>query len=73
VVRELEVRHMVIPYWVMKNELVVTLPPIITNLIFFVDNERFNIGHFETGCGAEPSLSSTLANNVNTPTFKWSN
>ena len=50
---------MVEPYRIMKNELVVTSPPAISDAILVVDNERVDVEHFESGSCRQASLAGT--------------
>jgi hypothetical protein len=57
--RKVDVWHVVIPNWIVKNKLMVSLAPIITDSLISINYESVYTKHFEASCGCESSLAST--------------
>jgi hypothetical protein len=57
--REVDVWHVVIPNWIMKDKLMVALAPIITNSLISINDESVYSEHFKASCGRETSLAGT--------------
>ena len=50
---------MVVPDRVVKHELVVPAAPVVSDLVFVVDDQGVDIEHFQTGSGSQTSLAGT--------------
>jgi len=47
----------VIPYWIVENELSITLAPVVPDPVVGVDDQRRHVEHLQTGCDGESALS----------------
>jgi hypothetical protein len=56
---EIDIWQMVVPNWIMQNELVVSLSPIISHSLVTVDDEGIDSEHFQSSSWCEASLTST--------------
>ena len=45
---EIDVWHVIVPYRIVKNKLVVTQSPVVAYSFFAVDDERVNAEHLES-------------------------
>jgi hypothetical protein len=55
---EVDVWHVVVPNWIVKNKLMVSLAPIITDSLVSINDESVYAEHFKASCGCETSLAS---------------
>jgi len=62
--REVDVWHVVIPNWIVKNELMVSLAPIITDSLISINDESVYPEHFQASCGCETSLAGTWHSDI---------
>jgi hypothetical protein len=56
--RKVDVWQMVVPYWIMKNELMVPLSPVVSYTLVAVYDECVNSEHLQTSSRCETSLTS---------------
>lgn len=56
---ERDVGHVVVPDWVVQDELMVSSSPVVADAIFTIDHQRVHVEHFEAGGGSETSLAGT--------------
>jgi hypothetical protein len=56
---ERHIWEMIEPNGIVKNELMVSHPPVVSNSVFSVDYQRLDAQHLESRCSGEASLPST--------------
>lgn len=59
--REIHVWHMIIPYWIVQNQLVISIAPIVADARVPINNEGIDSKHLETCCNGETALAGTCA------------
>jgi hypothetical protein len=48
----------VVPNWIVENQLVIALPPVVSDSFVLVDDESIDAEHFEPSRGRQASLAS---------------